>query len=518
VRYVYGIAAAALLGGTAATLTVGPVGAQTAQNAQNAPGTISATTSRPGAPLSFADLAARLQPAVVNISTRQSIQVQNRQLPPGFEEFFRRFGAPIPEGGGEGPTTRRGSSLGSGFIISADGYIVTNNHVIAPARNNATVESITVTLANRKEYEASLIGRDPASDLALLKINATGLPYVNFGDSTRTRVGDWVVAIGQPYGLGGTVTAGIVSALHRNIGSGAYDRYIQTDASINQGNSGGPMFDINGNVIGINTALISPTGANVGIGFAIPAEQARPIIETLRRGQRVQRGYNGVSLQPLDESVARALGLPKDQGELIRGVTPGGAAARAGIQQGDVIVRVAGRPVNLDESLAYLIAQQPVGSRVPIELIRNGRRLTVTVQVAERPTEDELARLNGIQPETELSEQPSEQQTPGQRSARASLGVTVQTLTPEIARSLRLSDPNVRGVVIASVDPSSDAAAKQLQTGDIVLSIDQRMTRTPEEAAAAVEAARRAGRNSVLLLVRRGNAPPLYYGVELVRR
>jgi serine protease Do len=518
VRYVYGIAAAALLGGTAATLTVGPVGAQTAQNT---PGTISAATPRPGAPLSFADLAARLQPAVVNISTRQSIQVQNRQLPPGFEEFFRRFGAPVPDGGGgggEAPSTRRGGSLGSGFIISADGYVVTNNHVIAPARNNATVESITVTLSDRKEYEARLIGRDPASDLALLKINATNLPFVNFGDSTRTRVGDWVVAIGQPYGLGGTVTAGIVSALHRNIGSGAYDRYIQTDASINQGNSGGPMFDLAGNVIGINTALISPTGGNVGIGFAIPAEQARPIIESLRRGQRVQRGYIGVSLQPLGESEATALGIPKNQGELIRAVTPGGAAARAGIQQGDVIVTVGGKPVTPDESLAYLVSQQPVGSRIPIELIRNGRRQSVTVQVAERPSEEELARLNGIETEEQLSERPAEQQSPGQRSARASLGITVQGLTPEVARSLRLTDPNVRGVVVTSVDPNSDAGAKGIQQGDIILSVNQRPTRSPEEAASAVDAARGAGRNAVLLQVRRGNAQPIFIGVELARR
>ena len=513
-RYVYGITAALLLGGTAATLTVGPVGAQTAQNA---PGNMVAAAPRAGAPMSFADLAARLQPAVVNISTKQVLQVRNQQLPPGFEEFFRRFGAPIPDGGDQ-PTTRRGGSLGSGFIISPDGYVVTNNHVISPARDGATVESITVTLPDRKEYQAKLVGRDTASDLALLKIEASNLPFVRFGDSTRARVGDWVVAIGNPFGIGSTVTAGIVSALHRNIGSGAYDRYIQTDASINQGNSGGPMFDLNGNVIGINTALISPTGGNVGIGFAIPAEQAAPVIESLRRGQRVQRGYIGVSLQPLDEGVATALGIPKDQGELIRAVTPGGAAARAGIQQGDVIVTVAGRPVTPDESLAYLIAQQPVGSRVPIELIRNGRRQRVTVAVAERPSDEELARLAGVETEPQLRDRPADQQSAGQRSARASLGITVQALTPEVARSLKLSDPNIRGVVVTSVDPNSDAAAKGIQQGDVILSVNQQPTGTPEQAAAAVETSRGAGRNSVLLLVRRGNAQPLYIGVELAGR
>ncbi len=514
-RYVYGLTAALLLGGTAATLTVGPLGAQTAQNE---PGTIAPTTPRPGAPLSFADLAARLQPAVVNISTKQSITVRNQgNLPPGFEEFFRRFGAPVPEGG-DAPVTRRGSSLGSGFIISADGYVVTNNHVITPARNGATVEEITVTMSDRKEYQARLIGRDVASDLAVLKIDANNLPFVRFGDSTRTRVGDWVVAIGNPFGLSGTVTAGIVSALHRGIGAGPYERYIQTDASINQGNSGGPMFDIAGNVIGINTALISPTGGNVGIGFAIPAEQARPIIESLRRGQRFQRGYIGVAMQDLDESVAGALGVPKDQGTLIRSVTPGGAAARAGIQQGDVIVSVAGRPITPDETMGYLVAQQPVGSRVPFVLIRNGRRQTVTVTIAERPTEEELARLSGVEAEPELRDQPNEQQSTGQRSARASLGVTVQTLTPEVARSLRLTDAPAGGLVITSVDPNSDAAAKGVQTGDIILSVNQRAIRTPEEAAAAVDAARTAGRQSVLLLLRRGNSPPIYVGVDIARR
>ncbi len=514
-RYVYGIAAALLLGGTAATLTVGPVGAQTAQNE---PGAISAAAPRAGAPTSFADLAARLQPAVVNISTKQSITVQNQALPPGFEEFFRRFGAPVPEGGDQ-PVTRRGGSLGSGFIISADGYVVTNNHVISPARDNATVESITVTLPDRKEYRARLIGRDTASDLALLKVDATNLPFVRFGDSTRARVGDWVVAIGNPFGIGSTVTAGIVSAVHRGIqGGGAYDRYIQTDASINQGNSGGPMFDLNGNVIGINTALISPTGGNVGIGFAIPAEQAFPIIESLRKGQRPQRGYIGVSLQALDEDIAASLGIPKNQGELIRSVTAGGPAARAGIQQGDVVVSVGGRPVTPDESLAYLVSRQPIGSRVPIEVVRDGRRQTVNVAVGERPTEEELARLNGIEDETPVREPAEAQQSSGQRSTRESLGVTVQTLTPEIARSLRLNDVNARGVVIASVSAGSDAAAKGIQPGDIILSINQRATRTPEEAAAAVASARSAGRNTVLLLVRRGNTPPAYYGIALSGR
>jgi serine protease Do len=518
VRYVYGFTAAVLLGGAAATLTIAPLGAQTAQNE---PGAIAASTPRPGAPMSFADLTARLAPAVVNISTRQSIEIRRQQqLPPGFEEFFRQFGGQVPNGGGDngGTITQRGGSLGSGFLISADGYIVTNNHVVSPARSNATVEEIVVTLADRREFEAELVGRDAASDLALLKIKSTNLPFVRFGDSTQTRVGDWVVAIGNPFGLGGTVTAGIVSAVHRNLEAGLYDRYIQTDASINTGNSGGPMFDLNGNVIGINTALISPTGGNVGIGFAIPAEQARPVIEALQRGQRVQRGYLGIGFQPLTDDIAESLGVEKNRGELIRSVTPEGPAARAGIQQGDVIITVNGRPVTPDESLAFLIANQRVGSTVPFEVIRGGQRRTVNVTIAERPTDEELARLNGIEEEQELSEAPESQQTDSQKAAREGLGLSVQTLTPQIARNLRLNDVNLKGVVIAQVNPSSDAAAKGLRQGDIILSINQRQTRTPEEAAQAVAAARSANRSSVLLLVRRGNNPPLYVGVNLAGR
>ncbi|RYD92714.1 MAG: trypsin-like serine protease, partial [Sphingomonadales bacterium] len=343
-RYAYAITAALLAGGTAATLAMQqPLGAQVAQNA---PGAINAEAPREGAPQSFADLAARLQPAVVNISTTQKIQVKSGNAFAGtpFEELFKRFGGGTDDSGR--PITREATSLGSGFIISADGYVVTNNHVISASPeggSGAVVSSITVTLPDRKEYKATVVGRDQASDLALLKIDAKSLPFVQFGDSTRTRVGDWVVAIGNPFGLGGTVTAGIVSALHRSIGiNGPYDRYIQTDASINQGNSGGPMFDLRGNVIGINTAIFSPTGGNVGIGFAIPAEEAKPIIDQLRSGNKIKRGYLGVGIQPMTEDIATSLGLPKDRGEIVARVEPGEAASRAGIRQGDVIITVNG--------------------------------------------------------------------------------------------------------------------------------------------------------------------------------
>src|SRR4051795_506374 len=400
VRYAYGVAMALLLGGTAFSLATGQAGAQVAQNA---PGT-SALAPRAGAPMSFADLVAKLQPAVVNISTKQRVPVKAQSDP--FEEFFRRFDPNAPQdnqgaggagggGGGAQPRTREAGSLGSGFIISPDGYIVTNNHLIQGLTGTGTVDTVTVTTTDRREYTARIVGRDETSDLAVLKIEGRNLPFVQWGDSTKARVGDWVIAIGDPYGVGSTVTAGIISALHRSITNvGAYDRYIQTDAAINMGNSGGPMFDLNGNVIGINSALISPTGASVGIGLAIPAELAKPVVDSLMKGQRPSRGYLGVGLQPLDENLAPSLGLPKDSGEIVRSVVPNGPAARGGLQQGDVIVRVNGQPVTPDQTVSYLVANTPVGSRVPLDIIRDGRRQTITVQVGERPTEEALAKIS----------------------------------------------------------------------------------------------------------------------------
>ena len=511
-RYAYGVATALLLGGTAFSLATGQAGAQVAQNAPNQ------IAPRAGAPGTFADLAARLQPAVVNISTKQRVPVRAQADP--FEEFFRRFGGGqgAPQGGnpavppgGEGRTRETGS-LGSGFIVSPDGYIVTNNNLIQGAGGQGTVDTVIVTMTDRREYTARIIGRDAPSDLALLKIDANNLPYVNWGDSQRIRVGDWIVAIGNPYGLGGTVTAGIVSALHRGItGQGAYDRYIQTDASINMGNSGGPMFDMAGNVVGINSALISPTGASVGIGLAIPAELARPVIDSLRRGQRPQRGYLGVGLQPLDENIASALGLPKDRGELVRSVVEGQAASRAGIRQGDVILRVNGRDVTPDETVSYLIANTAVGSRVPVEIIRQGRRQTITVAVAQRPTEEQLALQAGPSEEDDAPNAVPPGAPPSQ-----SLGLTLQALTPDLARRGNIP-AGVRGVLVTAADANSAAYEEGIRAGYVILSVNQQPVSAPAEVVAAVESARRARRSSVLLLVRLPNGAEAFVGVDLPR-
>ncbi len=515
-RYAYAITTALLMGGTAATMAL--QSPSNAQVAQNEPGSISiAGAPRPGAPLSFADLAAKLQPAVVNISTTQQVEVpQNPFAGTPFGDLFG--GGQGQQGGGSNggrPVTREATSLGSGFIISEDGYIVTNSHVVSGGQpGGAAVGSITVTMPDRKEYVAKLVGKDASSDLAVLKIEARGLPFVKFGDSARTRVGDWIVAIGNPFGLGGSVTAGIVSALHRNTGQGgAYDRYIQTDAAINRGNSGGPMFDLNGNVIGINSAIFSPTGGNVGIGFAIPAELAKPIVDTLRGGARVKRGYLGVGIQPLDTDSAEALGLPKNRGELVQRVEPGQGAARAGIQQGDVIIKVNNREVSPDETLSYIVAQLPIGSRIPIELFRAGKRMTVTATLAERPTDEQIESIAG---DADIT--PDAGGGSGTSPTRDALGLAVQALTPPIAA--RFGVPaGTRGLVIAAPpEPSSDAAARQFQPGDVILSANQRPVTTPAELNTVVAEAQAAGRSGVLLQMQRGGGQSRYFPVKFRRK
>lgn len=509
-RYAYGVTSALLLAGSALTLVTGfPAGAQVAQNDQSE---MRSVVPRAGAPSSFADLTQQLQPAVVNISTRQRVKVQNNN-PFAGTPFGDLFG-----GGQGGPQTREAQSLGSGFIISADGYVVTNNHVIT-ADGQGEVESITVTTPDGTEYPAKLIGKDAASDLAVLKISRpTPFPFVKFGDSRKARVGDWVIAIGNPFGLGGTVTQGIISAVYRNTGSGsAYDRYLQTDASINRGNSGGPMFDMAGNVIGINNAIFSPTGGSVGIGFAIPAEIAAPIVDKLRAGQAIERGYLGVRIQGLSEDLAASLGLPKNRGEFIQAVEPGQAAAKAGMQAGDVVVKVDGKEVTPDQTLSFIVANTTPGKRIPIELIRNGQRLTVQTVVGKRPSEEELAQQT-FDPDARDDDQfgpngkPQQQQGPS--VLQSSLGIAAIPLTPQIARQLGAGE-DAKGVVITAVDASSDAGTKGLQRGDIVLSANYVSVTTVADLERIVRQAKTDGREAVLLRIQRRGQPPQYAPIRI---
>ena len=504
-RYSYSITAALLAGGAAISLITGqPAGAQVAQNDARQ---LSNVVPRAGAPTSFADLTEQLQPAVVNISTRQRITVNTNpfQGTPFADLFGNRGGQ---------PTTREAQSLGSGFIVSADGYVVTNNHVIQPD-GRAELEEVTVTMPDGTEYAAEVVGRDAASDLAVLKISGSReFPFVHFGDSSQARVGDWVIAIGNPFGLGGTVTSGIVSAVYRNTQTGgAYDRYIQTDASINRGNSGGPLFDMEGNVIGIANAIFSPSGGSVGIGFAIPAETAEPIVRKLIAGEEIQRGYLGIRLQPVTDDFADALGIPENRGEFIQSVVAGEPADQAGLQVGDVVMSVDGKDVTPSQTLSFIVANIEPGSRINVEVLRDGRTLTVPVTIGRRPSEEELASQL-FNPD---EQSPFERTPQGAGLIEQALGLAVQPLSPQIAAQLGLP-AGTAGLLITDVDPNSDAAAKGLTRGTVILAAQyrgRRETRTIENLEAIVQAAKAANGEAVLLRVRGRGAPELTIDVRL---
>lgn len=507
-RYAYGLTSALLVGGAAISLITGfPAGAQVAQNEGLE---MERAVPRAGAPESFADLTEQLQPAVVNISTRQRVEVPRAANPfagTPFADLFGQRGGSQPQE----PITREAQSLGSGFIISADGYVVTNNHVVSPPeRSGATVEGITITMPDGEEYPATLVGNDAASDLAVLKISRDKpFPFVKFGNSKVARVGDWVIAIGNPFGLGGTVTSGIVSAVYRNTGSGAYDRYLQTDASINRGNSGGPLFDMQGNVIGINNAIFSPSGGSVGIGFAIPAEIAAPIVDQLRSGQKIARGYLGVSIQPVNQDIADALGLPKNRGEIVQVVRDDSPAKAAGIQPGDIVTKVGGKEITPDQSLSFLVANTAPGTRIPIELYRDGTRRTVSLTVGQFPTEAELAQAPSFDPDAETPMPESS----GSGMVAGSLGVQVIALTAQITQQLGLP-ANTSGVVIAAVDPNSDAGSKGLRRGDVILSANYKSIASPadlEKIAAQVKAS---GREALFLSFQRRGNPPVFTSIR----
>ena len=439
-----------------------------------------------GAPDSFADLAERLLPSVVNIRTTASVQGRAHggpefNLPPGLEEFFERFQEGQPE------RRRRATSLGSGFIIDQTGYIVTNNHVVKDA------DEVFVVLNDDTELEAKIIGVDDKTDLAVLKVEPkTPLTAVPFGDSDGARVGDWVIAIGNPLGFGGTVTAGIVSARGRDINSGPYDNYIQTDAPINKGNSGGPLFNMDGEVIGINTAIYSPNGGSIGIGFSVPSNLAKNVISQLREFGTTRRGWLGVTIQQVTDEIAESLGLPEAAGALVSTVHEDSPAAAAGIKTGDVIRRFNDRPVPNSRRLPRMVADAAVGNTVPVEVWRAGDTLTLSVQLGELEKVD-LASLRTT---------PQDRETP---KSLDSLGLALAPLGQAARQEFNLGE-DIDGVLITKVKPDSDASEKQIRPGNVIVEVNQEKVTSPEEVATQVKKSQKEGRNSVLMLVNQGGA------------
>jgi serine protease Do len=413
---------------------------------------------------------------VVNISTTQAVE-------PGrgteeFEEFFREF-FERRGGGGEPPPRHRQNSLGSGFIIDKTGYIVTNNHVIEGA------DQITAVLQDERKFEAKLIGRDPKTDLALLKVKSSkDLPYVPFGASDTARVGDWVLAIGNPLGLGGTVTAGIISARGRDIRSGPYDDYIQTDAPINRGNSGGPMFNLKGEVIGINTVIFSPSGGSVGIGFAIPTSTAEPVINQLQKSGTVKRGWLGVHIQAVTEEIAETLGLKKAEGALVASVIEDSPAAKGGIKSGDVILEFDGKTVVEMRSLPRIVAETEVGKPVDVEVWREGDDTTLSVSVGELKDDQKVAARSSTGPSGDLSID--------------ELGLTLSPATDKVRERFKLK-ADAKGVVVTKVEDGGAAGSKDIRPGDLIIEVSQEEIETPAEVREKIKEAKKAGRKSVLL-------------------
>lgn len=437
------------------------------------------------APESFADLADKSLPAVVNIATTQTITADNQMQ--DLDEMFREF---LDKRQGAKPRPRKATSLGSGFIIDPSGYIVTNNHVIENA------DEIMVVTHDNQELKAKLVGRDQKTDLALLKVEAKQpLPSVKWGDSSAMRIGDWVLAIGNPFGLGGSVTAGIVSARQRDISAGPYDDFIQTDASINRGNSGGPMFNMDGEVVGINSAIFSPSGGSVGIGFAIPSNLARPVIEQIRQYGHPRRGWLGVRIQSISDDLAEGLKLPSAKGALVAGVTKDGPADKAGIKQGDVVLKFDGKEVTQMRGLPRMVAETPFGKKVDVVVWRKGQEMNFTVTLGEL---DEKAEDVANASDQEQDQEPATEQG----SKVTALGLNLSAIGPKQRKDFDLGK-DVSGVVIVDVDPDGPAAEKDLRPGDVIAEVDQKMVSTPKDIAARVKEAQDNGYRVVTLLVDR---------------
>ena len=449
------------------------------------------------APDSFADLANKLLPTVVNISTSQTLKAPTQntmpQLPPGspLEDLFKNFLGPRSN------TPRHVTSLGSGFIIDASGYIVTNNHVIEDS------DQITVSLQDGTQLPAKLVGRDTKTDLALLKVAPKKpLPFTKFGDSEKARIGDWVIAIGDPFGIGSTVTAGIISARNRNINAGPYDDFIQTDAPINRGNSGGPLFNMDGDVVGINSQIYTPSGGSVGIGFAIPANLAREVVGQLRQFGSARRGWIGVRIQPVTSEIAEGLSLPTTQGALVAGVTEGGPAARAGLANGDLITAFDSKPVPDDRALPRIVADTPIGKTVNIDVLRKGRKQTMKITV-QKLADDAKADKPVKAPPAPVKNQPK----------LAQLGLSLGMLDAGARAKFKIA-AGVQGVVVTTVEAGSAAAEKGLRPGDVIVEVAGQVVKAPDEVAKRVDADAKAGKNSILMLVNRGG-DMTYVGVKL---
>ncbi len=458
---------------------------------------------------SFADLAAQLLPAVVNISSTQKADVRADrdagpevpQFPPGspFEQFFRDFldrnrpgqqggrrggpqqGPQGPHSDGEGAV-----SLGSGFIIDPAGYIVTNNHVIDGA------EKISVTLQDNTTLKATLVGKDDKADLALLKVETDKpLKFVPFGDSDSGRVGDVVLAIGNPFGLGGSVTAGIISARGRDIRQGPYDDFIQTDAAINRGNSGGPLFNMNGQVIGINTAIYSPSGGSVGIGFSVPSNMAKAVVQQLRDYGRARRGWLGVNIQQVTPDIAESLGLKDSSGALVARVTEDGPAAKANIHNGDVILRFNSQDVKEMKTLPRLVAETVIGKDVPVIVWRDGKEVTVQAQVGELPDS----------PQQVASNAPVSPRPPANRNTEISgLGARLSSITDEMRDKFKIG-ADQKGVVVTDVSPDGAAAGRGLKPGDVIVEVQQEPVSSPADVQERMDRYRKQNRKTVLMLV-----------------
>lgn len=438
-----------------------------------------------GAPESFADLAEQISPSVVNITTSAVIESPAEdlpQLPEGspFQDFFDQF---RDQQGGDEP--QRSEALGSGFVISADGYIVTNNHVIEGA------DEIQIEFFSGDKLPAKLVGTDPKTDIALLKVESPApLPFVSFGDSDRMRVGDWVVAMGNPLGQGFSVSAGIVSARNRAL-SGTYDDFIQTDAAINKGNSGGPLFNTEGQVIGVNTAILSPNGGSIGIGFSMASNVVTKVVDQLREFGETRRGWLGVRIQDVTPDVAEAMGLPVSKGALVTDV-PDGPAKDAGMLAGDVITQFDGKEIKDVRDLTRRVADAPVGEGVAVLVLREGQETTLSVTLGRRE-------------EAEGSETAAPEATPEPQPAQL-LGLTLAPLTDEAIAALDLP-PGSTGLLVGKVDPASEAYAKGLREGDLVTEAGQQKVATVKDLADRLAEAKEAGRKSILLLIRREGDP-----------